>query len=132
MNPGMVLRVTVQRSDTDCAIACLTTLAGGSVSYEDVLIHAARIAPCEDGMWLKQIIRVASELGIELVAKRPKRYSLETDTGILHVYHAKKHVYHVCILWAGRIIDTDGSCWSDAEVYLASNQYKAGSLLVEA
>jgi hypothetical protein len=132
VNPGTVLRVTCQRNQTDCAIACLTMLSGGSVSYEDVLIHAARIGPCEGGMWLHQIEKVASELGMELERKRPGRYSLETDTGILHVYSKRRCEYHVTILWGGRIVDTDGSCWSDADVYLATRKYKAGALLVEA
>jgi hypothetical protein len=99
--------------------------------YEDVLIAAARTAECETGMYLTQIQKVASELGIELVAKKSGRYDIESDTGILRVSDRKAKNYHVVVLRRGLVIETDGSLW-DADVYLASKRYKAGSLLVEA
>lgn len=122
-----VIRVVPQRGDFDCAIATLAMLSG--YAYEDVLIAAARSAPCENGMYLTQIQTVASELGIELIARKPGRYDVEHDTGILHVSDKRAKVYHVVILRQGLIIETDGSIW-DADVYFASKRFKAGTLLV--
>jgi hypothetical protein len=126
---GPVIRIVPQRNDSDCAIATLAMLSG--LPYEDVLIAAARTAECETGMYLTQIQKVASELGIELVAKKSGRYDIESDTGILRVSDRKAKNYHVVVLRRGLVIETDGSLW-DADVYLASKRYKAGSLLVEA
>ena len=122
-----VIKVVPQRNDTDCGVAALSMLSG--LPYEEVLIAAARSAECENGMYLTQICEVASELGIELATKRAGRYDLENDTGILHVSDRKCRVYHVVVLRRGLIIETDGSIW-DADVYLASKRFKAGSLLV--
>jgi hypothetical protein len=122
-----VLRLVAQRNDADCAIATLASLTG--LSYEEVLIAAARVAPCETGMSLTQMRMVASELGVELAIKRQGRDDPETETGILYVSNTREHIYHVAILRQGSIIDTDHSIW-DWDVYLASKRFKAGSLLV--
>ncbi len=122
-----VLRLVPQRNDNDCAIATLASLTG--LPYEEVLIAAARVAPCETGMYLTQIREVASELGVELTIKRTGRYDPESETGILHVSNKKDRIYHVAILRHGSIIETDNSIW-DWDVYLASKRFRAGSLLV--
>jgi hypothetical protein len=122
-----VLRLVPQRNESDCAIATLSSLTG--ISYEEVLIAAARVAPCETGMYMTQIQHVASELGVELLLKRKGRYDPETATGILSVSNAKASIWHVAILRQGSIIETDNSIW-DWDVYLASKRLRAGSLLV--
>lgn len=119
------IHIVVQRTDSDCTIAVLAMLTG--LSYEDVLIAAARLTPCENGMYLTQVQKVAEELGVDLAAKKVGRYDPEASRGILHV--SKRKQYHVVILDRGRIIETDGSLW-DYDVYLASSKYKPGSLLV--
>jgi hypothetical protein len=126
-DPAPVIRVIPQRGDCDCAIATLAMLTG--LPYEDVLIAAARKAECEVGMYLTQIQDVASELGVELRAKRAGRYDMDADTGILHVSDKRTKVYHVVILHRGLVIETDGTIW-DHDVYLASKRFRAGRLLV--
>ena len=122
-----MIRVVVQRNNTDCAVATLAMLTG--IPYEEVLIAAARAFDCERGMYLNEIQAVADELGVGLAAKKPGRYDLENDSGILHVSNKKAKVYHVVILRRGLIIETDGTLW-EHDVYLASKNYKAGTLLV--
>lgn len=129
LNPGQIFKITPQRTDSDCAISCLSTYTGRD--YETVLIAAARAAKVENGMWMPQIQRVAAELGVKFVQKRKGRYNLEKDTGILDVGNYRREEYHVCILWAGRVIDTDGTVWADVNWYLAENKYTPGTLLVE-
>ena len=122
-----VLRLVPQRNESDCAIATLSSLTG--IPYEEVLIAAARVAPCETGMYLTQIQKVASELGVELTMRRRGRYDPETSTGILSVSNRKACIWHVAILRHGSIIETDNTIW-DWDVYLASKRMRAGSLLV--
>jgi len=97
--------------------------------YEEVLIHAARIAPCEDGLWLHQIVEAAAHLGVALEWKRPRRFNLLTDSGILHVYNTRKKLYHVVVLWEGRIIDPETACWLDPAAFLKAEKWRAGALL---
>lgn len=119
------IRMVAQRNDSDCAIAALAMLTG--LPYEDVLMTAARHAPCESGMFLTQIQRVADEMGVALAIRKKGRYDLDEARGILHV--SRKGEYHVCVLDRGRILDTDNSVW-DADTYLATKRYRAGALLV--
>jgi hypothetical protein len=99
------------------------------ISYEDVLMAAARAAPCEKGLYLTQMCKIADELGVELVVRKKGRYDTETARGILHVSNKRKQLYHVVILDRGRVIETDASLW-DADIYLATKRFAAGSLLV--
>lgn len=127
--PTPVLRMVLQRREWDCGVAALSSLTG--VAYEEVLAAAARVAPRveEDGLYLTQMEKIAHELDASLVRKRSSQVDFETDTGILHVYDVRAHVYHVVLLWEGRILETDGSAWH-ADVYLATKRFKAGCLLV--
>ena len=113
------LRIVAQRNDADCAIATLATLTG--LPSEEVLIAAARTAPCENGLYLTQVMAVAEELGVTLTQKKKGRYDPEVERGVLHVSNPRKHLYHVVILDRGRIVETDASLW-DYDVYLASKQ----------
>lgn len=118
-------RVIPARTDWDCGIATLSMLT--NVPYEEVLAAAGRIAPVERrGLWLHEIITISDELGVPL--KRKRTYNPATSVGILHVFD--KGNYHVCILWQGMVIETDGTIWREWETYLATRKWKPGSLLV--
>ena len=119
--------VVTQHNTWDCAIVALVMLTG--TPYEEVLAAAARIASCERGLYLSEVRKISDELGVPLRCLRRGRYDPDTVTGILHVYDIKASAYHVVILWEGQVID-NGKVWRDLDVYLATEGYKAGALLM--
>jgi hypothetical protein len=124
-----VIRVVLQRHEWDCTIACLAMLLG--VDYESALVACATIKPaCCEGLYLYEIQAAAEELDAPLKLRRARRFNLDEDTGILHVFNLKSATYHVVILWRGTIIETDGTLWDDSSTYFASKGYRPGALLV--
>lgn len=122
-----------QRQSWDCAIAALSSLLG--VSYEEVLAAAARVAACERGLYLEEIMDTAGELGVMLKKRSPGRYNVTTDTGILRVYNhdLKGNGAHVVVLWEGRVLNPHGYVAHAAEYAeeLARKKWKLGTLLIE-
>lgn len=118
--------VEKQRTEWDCGIVALAMLTG--TPYEEVLAASARVTSCERGLYLHEIEKTADVLGVQLKRRRRNTYDPDTATGILHVYNLKRALYHVVILWEGVVID-NGKVWQELDVYLATEGYKAGSLL---
>ena len=111
----------------DCGICAIGTLTGHT--YEDVVAVADRISKnWKSGLWLKEIMEIAKELGLTL--KRKRKYDLEQDVGILDVMvkDGRKREAHVVVLNAGRIIDSDYSIW-DVDAFLAHYKATTKSLL---
>jgi ABC-type bacteriocin/lantibiotic exporter with double-glycine peptidase domain len=124
-----ILRVAIQRESADCGVACLTMLSGET--YENVLRAVCRVDEdgATDGLFIPQIIKAASELGVELRKKR--RVNLETDSGILHIRLRNGGLHVVILVRGGFIVDTDGSLWRVSE-YLRAYRPRVNAVLVEA
>lgn len=110
MGAAPVLKIVVQREESDCAIAALAMYL--SESYEDVL----RVVTMSDkhqgrhGLWSRTIIRIAARLGHTLKCKRS--FDWESDYGLLRM------PVHIAVLRNGLVIDTNGSVW-DVDEYLS-------------
>lgn len=126
-----VIRVVLQRHDWDCGVACLAMLC--NTSYETALVACAQTKEELDGegLYLYEMVKAAELLDVSVITRRAKRFSLDTDTGILHVFNLKTAVYHVVMLWQGRLIETDGTIWEDADTYLSSKGFKPGALITK-
>jgi ABC-type bacteriocin/lantibiotic exporter with double-glycine peptidase domain len=124
-----ILRVVPQRESSDCSVACLTMLSGET--YEDVLraVCAVDENGARDGMYIPQIIRAASELGMELRKKR--RVNLETDQGILHIRFKDGGLHVVMLIAGGYIVDTDGAIWKVSE-FMRAYRPRVNAVLVDA
>jgi hypothetical protein len=129
MTPDPVIKVVLQRHDWDCGVACLAMLTG--VSYEETLAALARVGHVERGLWFWEIEKAAEELGVPVKRLRSKRFDLSTTTGILSVEHLKNRHSHVCFLWNGRVIETDGTIWEEVGTYLATKNYKACAAIIK-
>jgi hypothetical protein len=100
-------------------------------TYENVLRAVCRVDEdgATDGLFIPQIIKAASELGVELRKKR--RVNLETDSGILHIRLRNGGLHVVILVRGGFIVDTDGSLWRVSE-YLRAYRPRVNAVLVEA
>lgn len=109
MPSAPVIRVVLQREQSDCGIAALAAYL--DISYEDVLraVTVTDRMQGRHGLWSRTLQRVAKRLGHRLVIKRT--FDLEEDRGILRLPE------HAAILWAGLVINTDGTIW-DADAFL--------------
>jgi hypothetical protein len=129
----MRIDLVVQRHNWDCAVASLAMLM--NLPYEEVLAAAARVAACERGLYLGEIIKVADSLGVVLKKQAPGRYNPLTSIGILRVYNDKLKgpSAHVVVLWEGRVLNPSGyaSHVGDYLTELARRQWRAGTLLVK-
>ena len=120
-----IIRVIVQRSSGDCAIATLAMYLG--VNYEDILSVASQTVnrPLlhRAGMWTKDIKATAGALGVSLKMRRT--FDPEMADGILVMKE------HVAILRDGIVIDpSDGTIW-DADVYISQSDKVTGLLTKE-
>jgi ABC-type bacteriocin/lantibiotic exporter with double-glycine peptidase domain len=119
----MLTKVTPQRRDADCGVACLAMLI--NKPYEEVLIAVAAVQPkfLKRGLWLKEIATAALNLGVRL---QKRKYDPEL-TGIVRV--SSRSVGHVVFQLDGKFIDTDATIW-EPELYLKTNRVKTGFMLV--
>jgi len=129
--------VTRQRTDADCAIAALATLAP-ALSY-DALAHAgARVEPTwrgQRGFLNREVVALAASVGIVLQPAR--RYNLDRDAGLLRIEaierrgaraKAVQHAHIVCVRGGLILEPADGSAtpWRD---YLAARGVTFRTLL---
>lgn len=117
-----ILRVVIQRTQSDCAVAVLSMLTG--MSYEEILLLVGQRSPkvLTKGMWTAQILRIAAACGLKLT--KQKHFDLDDDQGILCLYD------HVVVLKNGLVIDpADGAIW-EAELYLTTCDEEDDPLLL--
>jgi hypothetical protein len=103
-----MMRLVVQRTSGDCALAALSTLLSATVDYEDVYLAAAGVDRRRKGrLGLRNhdLVAVARELGVTLVPRR--RFDLDRDEGVLRVYasHTSPRWGHWVALWHGLVWD---------------------------
>lgn len=119
----------------DCCICCIATLA--DKEYEDVVAAAVPLVgeTWKQGMYQKDIIRVAAAVGLKL--RRRRKYETDTDCGILNVdiqttvdaeTIAPAPQEHVVVLMGGFIFDNDYRVW-DVDAYIMHYQAELGQLL---
>lgn len=120
-----IVRVVTARESGDCAICVLAMLSGKT--YEDVLAVGARHINSRihhAGMYGKEIVRVAKELGITL--RWTRHVDLETALGILSVSF-EEGPGHVLLINSGLLIDVDGTIW-EPDVYVNVKKAKVERL----
>jgi len=125
------VRVLKQRTEGDCGIVALAMLL--SRSYEDILEALSRIKhgpvhPHRRGIYIRDIVRVAEDLGMPLRGKR--KADLEQDFGILslHTLANRSGKEHVTFLRWGLILD-DGEIW-EPDAYMAHYEAHVKQILV--
>ncbi len=122
-----IIRLTMQRYDMDCGVACLAMICG--VTYENALVAVAQNNPdvCVTGCYTEHLTKAAKILGFSLKSKR--RFDVESDTGILNIECENNKNHHLVVLWEGRIIDTDAGLYMP-DVYFSVNKAKPTMLFV--
>lgn len=122
-----ILKIALQHTKTDCAIAVLAMLLG--FDYGEVLLVTAYVAPkvLTEGMSTKQIRAVAKRLGFSTTRKRG--IDLLGDTGALTVSREDWPTDHLVVLREGLIVETDGTLW-DTDMFMASYRTEPKHLLV--
>lgn len=117
------MKIAYQRAIGDCGIASLATLI--EQSYEDVFLATATVETKRqgrNGIFLRQIQKVAERLGIRLVKKRQP--NLEDDEGLLVVQWMKgsRHeigTQHLVAVGHGVIVDPSDGLVLPPDEYLA-------------
>jgi hypothetical protein len=125
--PQQVRMVAQQKGHGDCAVASLAMLCGvdwptAFAAFDNprnLLLHGVR-------PWTP-IKRAALRLGVK--TRVASRVDMERDTGILYVSDRNGPDGHAVFLWAGRIVEGDGSLWLFVSDYLRAHNYEAHSLL---
>lgn len=123
--PDVIKVVRQDENVTDCAVASLAMLCG--VTYGEAL--AAFPKPesvMKTGAYLAEIQAAALALGKK--TRNRRRFDIQADTGILRLEDDTKYD-HVVFLWAGRVIDGNGSCWLEPRKFLRRKHCKAKSLI---
>lgn len=124
------IRLVPQRNLGDCGVACLAMLT--RQPYEDVFLTVAQNADKRRrgrrGLTTRQMLRSAKALDFPLVERKPGKFDLETDEGILGV-DWRDGTGHWAYLVDGWVFDTDGLVWA-VEDYLTEEKGKADCLLV--
>lgn len=128
MGKPVFIEPIVNKDVADCTISCLVMWTGKS--YQDVL-EAAPSQAHKRGMYNREVIETAAKLGTALVARR--RYDVSEDDGILMLAPRPPNKQaHAVVLLNGLVLDPyNGRLWLDVGVYLTTEHYKAGQLLVE-
>jgi hypothetical protein len=121
-------RMIAQRGVGDCAVVALAMLT--HQTYEEVLTVATALRrfPHRRGLYVKDIIAIAKQLGMPL--RRHRRYDLEHMMGLLVVSCRANRVapQHIVFVRWGLIFD-DGDVW-EPDAYLAHYQATGISMLV--
>ena len=119
----------VNKESGDCCITCLVMWTGRS--YQEV-IAAAPVGAHVKGMSNREVLAAAAILGVPLEAKR--KFDIWEDDGILMLNPEpkKKGRYsHAVLLINGAVLDPyNGRFWLDVEVYMRTEHYKPGELLM--
>lgn len=121
----------------DCSVACLGWLF--RVRYEDAFVAAVSVEPNlinGGGLTVKQIQEAATRFGRKLKRVHWRKVDLEEDRGILVVNWNDPETQggfgHCVILRKGTIICPRLPAAYDADEYLALENGRVGTLLVEA
>ena len=130
MSRPVFIEPLVTKDVGDCTIACLVMWTGKP--YPDVIAMAPPNAH-KKGMYTGKIIETAAKLGT--VLSRRRKFDLHEDDGILTVIpHPMKRGRpdHAVVLVNGAVLDPfNGRLWLDVDIYLKTEQYRTGVLLVE-
>jgi hypothetical protein len=119
----------------DCCVMCLKMWTGKG--YKEV-IDAAPPDAHKQGMWNREVIETAAKLGVVLTVMR--KYDLYKDDGILMLRPNPKkwpgareaRPHHAVLLFNGVVLDPyNARVWPDVELYLLTEGYKPGWLLIE-
>jgi ABC-type bacteriocin/lantibiotic exporter with double-glycine peptidase domain len=129
--------IIAQRRDTDCAVAVIGWYF--HMRYEDAYVAAVTVEPNllkNGGLSVVQIQTVASRLGRKLKRLHWSKVDLEEDCGILIVnWNEPKRQNgsygHCVVLRRGTIICPRLPAAYDADEYLALENGRVGTLLVE-
>ncbi len=118
-----------QKHGADCGIAALAMAL--NISYEDVLVVAARIIPTvlTVGLTSVEMAVIAGQLHKSFSIKEP--VDVMKDTGILSVKYANGEE-HAVFLTRGLVFEptSGGDVW-DVKHYLKHNKCKAMDILIE-
>ena len=123
------LVVQPQQFTHDCGVAALAMLTGQP--YVTVTEHARCIAPkCwRTGMWLHEVEKTATLLGLRLARHPARTFPLDEATGILMLRHTKNRWGHLVVLFQGVLIDpSNGGVW-DRDVYMQNHNYRPTTFL---
>lgn len=118
--------VVPQRHQADCGAAALSMFL--SASYEEVLLALNKPSMLRGGVWLTDLIRAARCFDVRL--KKKPVWDAEQDDGIAQV-RQRRGPYHVVLVRAGLIFDTDCSVW-EPDDFVTARRATFGPLLVRA
>lgn len=117
----------------DCGVRTAAMFA--NVTYEEALIAAAKVKPTvlKAGLTWPQMRATLRRLGLK-TRLRVVPPDLSEVTGILYVVRVALGVAdkgeHLVFLWDGRVLEGNGECWGDVELYLRHYGYEAKGLLI--
>lgn len=128
------VKLVLQRSDGDCAIAAIATLS--EQPYEDVFLEAAKVEPRfrgRSGLFLPHIKAICKRLGMT-VQKKDRIGNWEDDDGLLVVTWQKgsRHIAgrdHLVAVSYGIIADSIDGTILPAEEFFARERAKPGAFL---
>lgn len=108
-----ILRVVLQRAQSDCAVAVLAMISG--LGYDEVAAAFSRTHPSDsdEGYLLRDVIEAGKKIGVFLEIRSRGEYDLVLDSGILTLRTERR--WHAVVLYRGLIFDTDGYVWGVAE-----------------
>jgi hypothetical protein len=116
----VVFEPITQKSDDDCAIACLAMLLG--LPYATVRGAAPRSFSKGGGLTTRQIVRLAAKLGTPVMLTKD---FTGDDVGILDLDRAAENGGgHVAMFIKGVVYTTaSGHLWADLDAYLAYGRF---------
>ena len=121
-----LVQVIPQRHPADCGAAVLAMWL--PASYEEVILALNKPTMLQRGVWLTDLIRAAQRFDVTL--KKKPVWDVDEDDGIAQV-RFRRGPYHVVLVRAGLIFDTDCSVW-EPDDFLAARRASFGPLLVRA
>ena len=127
------MRLVLQRSNGDCAIAAIATLF--ELPYEDVYVETAKVEPLyrgRSGLFLPHIRAICQRLGLKVKPKRAVQW--EADEGLLVVtwQRGSRHLVgadHLVALANGVIADSGDGLILPPEEFFEREKAKPGSFL---
>lgn len=116
-----VFDLIIQKSDDDCAIACLAMYLG--LPYITIREQARRL---KSGLTTRQVLNLSKRLGHPL--KLQPTYSTE-DVGMLDI--EREHDGHL-VLYVQGVVYTpaSGQLWAEAETFIQTGGWTVNGLIV--
>lgn len=121
-----LVQVIPQRHAADCGAAVLSMFL--PAVYEEVILALNKPSMLRNGVWLTELMRASQHFDVPL--KKKPVWDAEHDDGIAQV-RFRRGPYHVVLVRAGLVFDTDCSVW-EPDDYLTARRASFGPLLVRA